>query len=264
MRDAVSAIGLAPHNFLLSWIAIGLACGSFVTVLVARIPERRGIQGRSQCISCKAMIQVRDNIPVLSYLLLKGKCRFCKAPISIRYPLTELAALLLVVVAVESFEGWWKVLAWVVFSVLGLALAIIDLQTHRLPNVLTAWLFGLVAALLLGDILANHHADRIKMAVISSVALTFFYFLLNIISRGGMGMGDVKLAASIGLILGYINGSSVIVGTFCGFFFGSTISVMLMATGRATRKSQIPFGPFMLLGAFVAPWLTPHLVSIFL
>ncbi len=264
MRDAVSAIGLAPHNFLLSWIAIGLACGSFVTVLVARIPEGRGIQGRSQCISCNKTISARDNIPVISYLILKGKCRNCKVPISIRYPLIELVAMGLVVVAVQSNEGWWKVLAWVVFSVLGLALAIIDLQTHRLPNALTAWLFVLIAVTVSGDILANHHSDKIKMTVISSFALTVFYFLLNILSRGGMGMGDVKLAASIGLILGYINGSSVIVGTFFGFFFGSTISVLMMATGRATRKTQIPFGPFMLLGAFVAPWLTPHLVAIFL
>ncbi len=253
---------LAPSNLIGTWIALGLAFGSFVTVLVARVPGRQGLVSFSHCPSCNHALAAKDNIPVIGFLLLRGKCRYCKAKISLRYPLIELLTLACVMMPVLKFEGWWFVLAWVNFIVLGIALALIDLEHHRLPDRLTVPLFVICLFLLTGDAIANDHLHRLTIAIIGAFALSFFYLFVNVASRGGMGMGDVKLALTIGLLTGYISFATVLAASFGAFLLGSVIGIGMLVVSSATRKTAVPFGPFMIIGTFLTPWTTQYVVSI--
>ncbi len=253
---------LAPSNLIGTWIALGLAFGSFVTVLVARVPGRQGLVSFSQCPTCNHPLAAKDNIPVIGFLILRGKCRYCKAKISLRYPLIELITAICVMMPVLKFDGWWIVLAWVTFIVLGIALAVIDFEHHRLPDRLTVPLFLISLFLLAGDAIANHHLHRLKIALISAIALSFFYLFVNVASRGGMGMGDVKLALSIGLLTGYASMAAVLAASFGAFLLGSVGGIAMLFLGGATRKTAVPFGPFMIIGTFLTPWTTQYVVSI--
>ncbi len=244
----------------------GLAIGSFLNVVVYRVPAGMSVvRPRSACPNCGHEITARDNVPVLSWLLLRGKCRDCAEPISKRYPLVELAGAAAFVMvglwAAPQFavaSGVTAVVAAVLHLVallylaaISLALAIIDIETHRLPNVivLPGYAVGAVllgtAALLQGDLMGLG-----RMAAGAGI-LFAFYFVLAIISPRGMGMGDVKLAGVLGLFLGSLGWGQLAVGAGAAFVLGGLFSIILLITRRAGRKSGIPFGPWMLLGAWV-------------
>lgn len=244
----------------------GLAIGSFLNVVVYRVPAGMSVvRPRSACPNCGHEITARDNVPVLSWLLLRGKCRDCAEPISKRYPLVELAGAAAFVMvglwAAPQFaeaSGVTAVVAAVLHLVallylaaISLALAIIDIETHRLPNVivLPGYAVGAVllgtAALLQGDLMGLG-----RMAAGAGI-LFAFYFVLAIISPRGMGMGDVKLAGVLGLFLGSLGWGQLAVGAGAAFVLGGLFSIILLITKRAGRKSGIPFGPWMLLGAWV-------------
>jgi leader peptidase (prepilin peptidase)/N-methyltransferase len=197
-------------------------------------------------------VRPRDNVPVVSWLLLRGRCRDCKAPISARYPLVELgtAAVFVVLAARIGLEP--ELPAFLYLGAIGVALALIDLDIRKLPNaivlpsyVVAAVLLG--AAAVFGDDWGNYLRAGLGMA-----ALYAFYFALAWIYPAGMGFGDVKLAGVLGAYLGWLGWGEVVTGTFLGFLFGGVVGIALMALGKAGRKSKVPFGPFMLAGAFVA------------
>lgn len=244
----------------------GLAIGSFLNVVVYRVPAGMSVvHPRSACPNCGHEITARDNVPVLSWLLLRGKCRDCAEPISKRYPLVELAgagAFVIVGIwaapeiasapdAVGVIAAVLRLLAFLYLAAITVALAIIDVETHRLPNaiVLPGYLVGAVllgtAALLQGDL-----TGLIRMAAGAGI-LFAFYFVLAMISPRGMGMGDVKLAGVLGLFLGSLGWGQLAVGAGAAFVLGGLFSIILLITKRAGRKSGIPFGPWMLLGAWV-------------
>ncbi len=154
------------------------------------------------------------------------------------------------------------VLPWVVFIILGVALSAIDFQLHRLPDVLNGALYLSGVALFSLDAILNHRLDHLRSAVIASIALSAFYWLVNLLSKGGMGMGDVKLAASIGLYTGYISALSVYVAAMASFVLGGAVGITIMVLRKGTRKSAVPFGPFMLAGAVISIWLTPLIWTI--
>lgn len=253
---------LAPSDLILFWVLIGLALGSFVSVLTARIPERSKLTGRSICPNCQRQILARDNIPLVGYILLKGRCRFCGIKISLGYLLFELITAICILIPVFAFQSWWLVLAWINFIVIGIALSVIDFKYHRLPNKLTFPLFCIGFFTILLDAIYQHQLHQLKTALIASVLLTIFYFALNMLSRGGMGMGDVKLAASIGLITGYLGLPYVLTASFAAFFIGSMVGLFMIVIRKATRKTPIPFGPFMIIGTISSIWLTPWAVQI--
>ena len=143
------------------------------------------------------------------------------------------------------------IILWISFSIFALPLTVIDIKLHRLPDILTGSLFltSFVAILVMS---VSHHAyERLVPSVVGTVALVAFYFAIALISKGGMGLGDVKLSASVGLISGYFGLNAVFVSSFAAFFFGSLIGLLLMAAKKANRKTPIPFGPFMILGQYV-------------
>ena len=245
---------------------LGLAVGSFLNVVVYRVPAGMSIvRPHSACPGCGHEIAARDNVPVVSWLLLRGRCRSCRAGISPRYPLVELAGAVAVVgVAVWSAPSLaaatgtaaivaavLQLLAYAYLAAISIALALIDIDVHRLPNpiVLPAYAVGAMllggAALLRGDVTA-----LVRIAAGAAV-LFAFYALLAFIKPGGMGLGDVKLAGVLGLYLGYHGWASLVVGWFAAFLLGGLFSVALLVGGRAGRKTQVPFGPWMLLGAWV-------------
>lgn len=232
---------------------LGLIIGSFLNVVIWRVPRGESIVSPpSACPQCGHEIRAYDNIPVVSWLVLRGKCRDCGHPISARYPLVELGTGLLFAAMAWRFGLSWELPAYLYFAAIAVALALIDLDTRRLPNVITLPSYAVAGALLLLPAVLDGSWDAYLRAWLGGLALFAFYFLLAFIYPAGMGFGDVKLAGVIGLYLGWLGWGSVLVGAFLGFLLGAVVGVALIVFGSAGRKSAIPFGPFMLAGAFIA------------
>lgn len=247
---------------------LGLVIGSFLNVVVYRVPLGLSVvQPRSACPGCATPIAARDNVPLLSWVLLRGRCRQCAEPISARYPLVEaLTSALFVLAALPSaiaLDGALTappqvlvadvlvLLAFLYLAAISIALAAIDLDVHRLPDslVLPGYAVGavlfLAADLLRGDLVA------IGTAAAGAGAAAVLYAVLWFVKPGGMGLGDVKLAGVLGLFLGQLGVAQLTVGVAAGFLLGGLFGVVLIATGHAKRGTGIPFGPWMLAGAWV-------------
>ncbi|MGO4592875.1 A24 family peptidase [Leifsonia sp. 2TAF2] len=246
----------------------GALIGSFLNVVVYRVPAGRSIVfPPSACGGCGTEIKPYDNIPVLSWLALRGRCRFCRTRISIRYPLVEAATALAFVGVAWWFwagpeapvdrTGWSltagviQVVAFLYLAAISIVLALIDIDTHRLPNavVLPSYLVGAVllgtACVLTGD------WSALLGTAIGGAALFLLYLVLALVYPGGMGFGDVKLAGVLGMFLGYLGWGPLVVGGFGAFVLGGVFSLALVLARRAGRGSGIPFGPWMLAGTWL-------------
>lgn len=235
---------------------LGLAVGSFLNVVIHRVPAGLSLVAPgSRCPQCENPIRNRHNVPVLGWLWLRGSCADCANPISIRYPLVELATAV-VFVALVLRAGMTDALAalpaQLVFAGLGLALALIDLDTHRLPDVLVLPAYPVLAVLLGAAAVWQGDLGAFGRAVVGGAALYVLYYALALAKPGGMGFGDVKLAGIVGVVLGYSSWSALLVGGFAAFLLGGVTGVALLATHRADRRSGVPFGPFMVAGAILA------------
>jgi leader peptidase (prepilin peptidase)/N-methyltransferase len=231
----------------------GLVIGSFLNVVIWRVPRQESVvRPASHCPGCENPIKPIDNIPVLSWLMLRGRCRHCSTRISIRYPLVELLTGIVFAALAARLGPHAALVAFLYLGAVGVALALIDLDTKRLPNQLVLPSYPIAAALLGVAALADGHLQPYVRMALGMVALFGFYFALAWVYPSGMGFGDVKLAGVLGLYLGWLGWGALTVGAFLGFLFGGVVGVALMLAGRAGRKSAIPFGPFMLAGAFVA------------
>ena len=233
---------------------IGACVGSFLNVVIWRVPRRESIiSPPSHCPNCEARIKARDNIPIASWLLLRGRCRNCAEPISARYPLVEalVAVLFAAITAVNGID--WD-LAWQLpFAAVLVAVAFIDLDHHIIPNriVYPAAVYGLVTALLI-------RLDEVPELLAWGAGAFAFLLIAALIRPGGMGMGDVKLAGVMGLYLG----SSVLPALLIAFLSGSIIGGVLMARhGPGARKLGVPFGPFLALGGLIALMVGGDLVG---
>lgn len=245
---------------------LGALIGSFLNVVIFRVPAGRSvISPPSACGSCGARIRPQDNIPVLSWLFLRGKCRDCAAPISIRYPLVELAgaAFFLVVAVVmgpsvtmaatvaAAASAGLVLVAFLYFAAISLALALIDLDTGRLPNAIVLPAYAVGGVLLGGASIVGSDYVPLLGAAIGAVALGSVYLVISLAYSGGMGFGDVKLAGAIGLFLGYLGWDVLIVGGASAFLLGGLFAVVLLVSRKAGAKTGVPFGPWMLAGAWV-------------
>jgi leader peptidase (prepilin peptidase) / N-methyltransferase len=235
---------------------VGALIGSFLNVVVHRVPLGESlVSPGSRCPACGEPVRPYDNIPVVSWLLLRGRCRSCRARISPRYPLVELltAAVFAAVVAVNGFDD--DLLLELPFAAALIALAAIDLDHRLLPNrivyPLAAW--GAVATLLVdrGDLVEN----------LAAGAGAFAFLLAAVIAYPrGMGMGDVKLAGAMGLFLGL----SVIPALLVAFLSGSIVGVTMIAReGAGARKKAVPFGVFLALGGIVGMLAGPELIELY-
>jgi leader peptidase (prepilin peptidase)/N-methyltransferase len=242
-----------PHPALLSIAGLlGLAIGSFLNVVVHRVPRDESlVRPGSHCPACGHAIRNRHNIPVLGWLLLRGRCADCGTPISARYPLVE-AGTAALFVAVAARFGWsWELPAYLYLAAIAIALAAIDLDVMRLPDKIVRPSYAIAVVLLAPAAIADHSWAGAVRGLVAAALLFAFYWILAILPRG-MGGGDVKLAPLLGFYLGWLGWSSVAVGAFAGFLLGGAFGTVLMVLKVAGRRTRIPFGPHMLAGAFLA------------
>ena len=231
-------------------LPFGLGVGSFMTVAVNRLPKGESVvRPRSRCPSCGAEIGPRDNVPVLSWLLLRGRCRRCGARISVEYPLLELATAGLVVLAAIRYPNPWQVALVGGLLALMPGIALIDLRHRIIPNRLMYPSLILFPAVIVLAWLIGDATDPVRGAI-GLMLYGGILFVVAIVSRG-MGMGDVKLAALIGVVFGSLGLRFVGVAAGAAIVFGGLGGVAALAMGRG-RKSAIPFGPYLAAGAVVA------------
>lgn len=232
---------------------LGLLIGSFLNVVVWRVPRGESVASPpSACPRCGRRIRPWDNVPVVSWLVLRGRCRDCGEPIAVRYPVVELVTGVLFVLVTVRFGVSWATPVLLYLAAVGLALALIDLDVRRLPNAIVLPSYPVVAA---GLVVASWNpggtADwpALLRAVIGGVVLYGFYGVLMVVKEGAMGFGDVKLAGLLGAALAWVGWGTFAVGAFGAFVVGGLVAGVLMAAKRARLASRIPFGPWMVAGA---------------
>ena len=230
--------------------ALGLCIGSFLNVAIWRIPRRLSVvRPPSHCPSCEAFLRVRDLVPVVSWLLLRGRCRACAAPISVRYPVVELTTAVLFAAVGVRFGASWALPAYLVFVAVAVVLAGIDLDTMTLPRRII-YGSGVAAVVLLAvAAVATGEPSRLTGAAIGAGGALLFFLVLHLVAPGGMGFGDVRLAGLIGLHLGWLGLLEVPTGLFLGFGLGAVFGLGWLAYQRAGLRTHIPFGPFLAAGA---------------
>lgn len=242
----------------------GLAVGSFLNVVVHRVPEGRSVvTPRSSCGSCGHEIRWYDNIPVVSWIVLRARCRDCGSRIPARYPALELAgasAFLLVGVVLgpqlwsagspaDAIASVAQLAAFIYLAAISLALAVIDVQTMRLPNAIVLPAYPVTAVLLTAAAVLGGAGDQLLGAVAGLAIMGGLYLVIAFVKPGAMGMGDVKLAGVLGFCLGWLGWSQLAVGILGGFLIGGVVGLVLLATRG--RTARIPFGPWLLAGAWL-------------
>lgn len=254
----------------------GLVVGSFLNAYVWRtyIKETREgeeekstateskdsysiISGRSMCPKCEHALGVKDLIPVLSWVWLRGKCRYCKAPISWQYPAVEIITAVLFMLSawwapeLDSFSAGLQLLVWFAVTGLFIALSVYDIRWYTLPDTMLGLL--LFAAVLLQVITAVNGApieQWLWQPLAGGAGAFLFFYLMHVLGRGKwMGGGDVKMVFVLGLLVG---GMSVVVGLFIAFITAAIVGMGLILAGKRDRTGMVPFGPFLLLGFWVA------------
>jgi leader peptidase (prepilin peptidase)/N-methyltransferase len=240
---------------VIGWIVagcalLGLLVGSFLNVVIWRVPRKESVATpASHCPGCDAPIAPRDNVPLLSWLLLRGRCRHCQARISVRYPLTELACAVLFGALGARFHDSWALPAFLLFGAGLLAISVIDLEHYVIPNRIVYPLgFASVPLLALAAGLDGEWWSFAR-ALIGAACAFSALFVIHVVSPRGMGFGDVRLSFLLGLYLGYLGALEVAFGMFLGFVYGAVVGVVLMASGLRGRRQHIPFGPFLAAGA---------------
>lgn len=242
----------------------GVVFGGFLTVVVHRVPRGESlIRPRSRCPDCRTQLRARDNVPVVSYLVLRGRCRSCGHRISPAYPLTELVSGALFAGAALRFEQELVAGLMACFLALVAALAVIDIRHRIIPNRVVYPALALAAAVILAG-WALHGGLDAPRAGLGFLLYGGGLLLVAFVSPAGMGMGDVKLAALIGLVLGALGLAHVGVAAGVGIALGGVGAILALILGRAGRKSAMPFGPFLAAGAVVAAFAGWEIASAYL
>jgi leader peptidase (prepilin peptidase) / N-methyltransferase len=235
---------------------LGLIAGSFLNVVIHRVPLRQSVVWpASHCPACGEPIEPRDNVPLLSYVVLRGRCRSCKARISARYPLVEALTGVLFAGAAYEFGLGLDLLSALALILALIALAGTDLEHRLLPNAIVG------PAVLVGFTLAVLDNPKLWWVYfVSALAVAGGLFALAFAYPGGMGMGDVKMGGMLGAFLGPYAALAVFLGALCGAITGG----LLMAAGKMQRRHALPFGVFMALGGIVTLFVGPELWGLYL
>ena len=243
-------------------LPFGLAIGSFMTVVVDRVPKGESIVApRSRCPSCGSEIAARDNVPVLSWLILRGRCRSCGEPISAVYPLIELTTAACIVGAVVAFDRVWVGVMMAALLAMMPAISVIDIRHHIIPNRMMYPALVIFPVLIVIGWLLHAGIDPLR-ALVGALLFGGGLLLVALVSRG-MGMGDVKLAAVIGMVMGSVGLRYVGVAAGAAIVLGGVGGLVALMLGRG-RKSAIPFGPYLAAGAVVAAFFGESLSSWYL
>ena len=258
---------LLNHLFYLAIPLFGLVMGSFLNCIIYRLQTGEGfLKGRSFCPHCRHELSWQDLIPIFSFLILKGRCRYCRKPISWQYPLVELATGIIFLLIVWNLEfgiclefGIWNLLFYLLISCFLIIIFVYDLKHYIIPDaviypaIAIAFLYQLFRMLnfVNWNLFGIWNVESGILRPISSAFLASLFFLAIVFLSQGkwMGLGDVKLAFLMGLFLGFPN---ILVALFLAFFIGAIIGIGLIISGKRTLKSEVPFGPFLITGTFIA------------
>jgi leader peptidase (prepilin peptidase)/N-methyltransferase len=236
----------------------GLLVGSFLNVVAYRLPRGESlVHPRSRCPHCDTQLRAIDNVPVVSWLALRGRCHACGAPISVRYPLVEATTGALYVAVVASQDDTIRIVLGLLLVTALVPITLIDLDHRIIPNKITgpAAIAALVAIVALDT-------DFLVEALISAVAGGGFFFIAAVAYPRGMGMGDVKLAGVLGLYLGRAVGPAILIALITGVLVGA--AVIARKGAKEGRKTAVPFGPFLALGGMIAFFVGDEIVDAYL
>ena len=246
--------------------ALGLLLGSFANVVVYRLPRGESVvRPRSHCVNCSRELSAIENIPILSWVVQKGRCKGCGTKISVRYPATEL-----LVASAFAYSCWmigvhWALLYVIVGDFVAVVSSEIDFSVRRIPNSLLIWGFVTCLAAFFLTVLIGHGGYGIEKFLIAMAVSSGAMYLIAVVSGGGMGMGDVKLVGLLGAISGLLGYESVFTMLLSAFAIGSVFGVSLILLKRADRKSAVPFGPFIGAGFIIGQasyHFAPHLFGL--
>ncbi len=259
----------------------GLVVGSFLNCVIYRLEKGENfLSGRSYCPHCKHTLDWKDLIPILSFLILRGKCRYCHQKISYQYPLVELVTAFLFVVAAQNqltvnseqltlfnFFNFCYLLTIICFLII---IFVYDLKYYIIPDKV---IYPAIALTFIYQLFGNWKLLCVNSGQIgnlqpllnplaSGFLASLFFLLIVLVSRGRwMGVGDIKLAFLMGLVLGWPN---ILVALFLAFFIGAAIGIELIMSGRKTLKSEVPFGPFLVTGTFLALFFSERIIDFYL
>jgi len=241
-------------------LLLGLTLGSFINVCIHRLPKKESIIApRSYCQSCKTRIPIWDNIPVLSYLLLKGKCRQCTASISLLYPVVEVSTALLLLTGFIQFGMSMK---FAIFCAIGptlLTVAIIDIKHKIIPDTIT--LPGIIFGIVAGSYLFGLKESLLGLISGGGIFLLSSEIYYQVRGRVGMGGGDIKFIAAVGALLGL---KQVLLVIFLSAFIGSVVGLIGLIGKKLDAMSQIPFGPFLAVGTLIVYFSGENIINMYI
>lgn len=241
---------------------LGLIIGSFLNVCIFRIPLKKSIAfPSSHCFHCHHKLGALDLIPILSFIFLKGKCRYCGEKINLQYPMIELTNGIIYLLLFLKFDLSYSYIFYALFFSLLLVIAMIDFKTGIIPNQLI--IFGILLGFIyfMIDWIINRSFSIIQNGMLGFLSGALIILIIILISRGGMGAGDMKLMGVIGLFLGF---RGVMLTLFLGIIMGGIIGAFLLISKIKDRKSAIPFGPFLALGTFVSLYWGEQIINWYL
>ncbi len=234
-------------------VIIGLVVGSFLNVVIYRVPRGESIvTPPSRCPRCGHRLSAWENIPVVSFLALRARCRACHQPISWRYPLVELLAGVAFAALALRYSNPLLLTGLCIFAAVLIAEAIIDLDTRKLPRRVIYIATPLSLAFLLGDALYSSNSRMAVDAALGAVLAGAVFGVIHLIAPRSMGFGDVRFAAYIGINLGFLGIAAVVYFLYGAFIFGALFGVAFALFKSKTLKVAIPFGPFMALAALLS------------
>ncbi len=252
----------------------GLITGSFLNAIIYRLSIKESfLSGKSYCPHCKHTLAWQDLIPLLSFLLLKGKCRYCSKGISIQYPLVELATgILFVLVCIQdkkylfygaTFSGLFNTLFLFIISSLLIIIFVYDFKHYIIPDriIYPAIVVSGIWYLASGILFNTYTKYDILDSIYSAFGAAAFFLMIVLVSRGKwMGVGDIKLAFLMGLLLSFPN---ILVALFLAFFTGAMVGITLILAGKKTLKSEVPFGPFLVAATFLTMFFGREIIDLY-
>ena len=252
----MESIQAVPYPILVGAVfCFGLAVGSFANVCIHRLPREESVVfPRSHCPACYSAVRPLDNIPLISYMALGGKCRDCAIPISLIYPTIEALTGILMLAGILKFGTSSEFFVYAVVATSLVIITAIDIEHQIIPDVIT--LPGIAFGLIIGI-----YTIGFKDSLFGLFLGSGLFYLLAILSNGGMGGGDIKYIAAVGALLGW---QKVLLVIFIGAFLGSIVGLFLITIQKKSRKSTIPFGPFLAVGTLITLFYGNSLIRVYL
>jgi leader peptidase (prepilin peptidase)/N-methyltransferase len=259
---------LSSNQWLVFWLILsalfGLAVGSFLNVVIWRVPLNISvIKGGSVCPKCREEIKSKENIPLFSYIFLKGKCKNCKAKISMQYPIIEFITSIVWVITTWRVGLHLYTLGFLILFSGFIALSVIDIQTKLLPNKIVYPLSFTFVGMITAWAIATSNYEVLRNCFIAGLVYFFFLFAIWFSSNGkAMGYGDVRLSFVLGFAMGFYGFMLSYMGMLLSFMIGAVVGILIAVVTNSGRKMKIPFGPFLVAGTIIAIWCAPWLVNL--